>query len=224
MSPPLNLPPTSALIARELRKPTLIFVCRTPIAVSQTAIGDQGINQLMNETGNATQTFPVEGDAPAKPLAPMDCLRRIKSISGLTWEALANEVFDVAPRSLHNWADGKAMNLEHEKHVYAVLSALEGIDPGNPVVMRRLLLQVDARGMTFANRLMMLEYSEVVKGLSEVAQQHRMVAALPSAAVIHDRISDLPAISFWDDTPLAQTTRKRRIAPQGPDIVRKKKS
>lgn len=73
-------------------------------------------------------------------LAPVYTLRKIRRISGLTWEELSIAM-DVSKRTLHLWDAGQALSQKHLKHLHRVAGLMERLDKGNPVHLRNLLLK-----------------------------------------------------------------------------------
>ena len=73
-------------------------------------------------------------------LAPVCTLRRIRRISGLTWEELSTAM-DVSKRTLHLWDAGQALSQKHLQHLHRVAGLMERLDKGNPVHLRNLLLK-----------------------------------------------------------------------------------
>lgn len=75
-----------------------------------------------------------------KTLAPVYILRRIRRLSGLTWEELSIAM-NVSKRSLHLWDSGEAISQRHLKHLHLVAGLMDRLDKGNPVHLRNLLLK-----------------------------------------------------------------------------------
>ena len=66
----------------------------------------------------------------------------IRRLSGLTWEELA-DLFDVSRRSVHHWANGKAITAKHDRMIRDMLAAVRHLDRGNRAGTRALLLTID---------------------------------------------------------------------------------
>ncbi len=66
----------------------------------------------------------------------------IRRRSGLLWEEQA-DLFEVPPRTIHQWASGKTVSATQSKAIRGVLAAIRHIDRGEQKLTRALLLTVD---------------------------------------------------------------------------------
>lgn len=73
-------------------------------------------------------------------LAPGHVLRRLRRLTGLTWEELSIAMH-VSKRSLHLWDAGQPLSQKHLAHLHRVAGLVDRLAKGNPVHMRNLLLK-----------------------------------------------------------------------------------
>lgn len=73
-------------------------------------------------------------------LAPDYLLRKVRKLTGLTWEELSIAL-NVSKRSLHSWDAGQPLSQKHLAHLHRVAGLVERLAKGNPVHMRYLLLK-----------------------------------------------------------------------------------
>ncbi len=97
----------------------------------------------------------------------------IRRLSGLTWEELS-DLFDVSRRSLHHWANGKALSAQNDQLVRRVLSVLRAISGGVNSQTRAFLLTSDDVGTIPLELLKNGKFEEVLSRastLEEVTQK-----------------------------------------------------
>lgn len=70
----------------------------------------------------------------------------LRRLSGLTWEQIAR-LFGVDRRSLHFWANGKALSAGNEERLHRLLATLRRLDRGRASENRALLLQAHPGGV-----------------------------------------------------------------------------
>jgi hypothetical protein len=73
-------------------------------------------------------------------MVPVSILRRVRSVSGLTWGELSTAM-DVSRRTLHHWDSGEGLSQKHLQRLHDLAGLLERVNPGNPVYLRNLLLK-----------------------------------------------------------------------------------
>ena len=83
-----------------------------------------------------------------------EAVMEIRRRSGLTWEELA-DLFDVSRRSVHNWANGKAVRAGHDRTIRKMLAAVRRLDRSDRGAARALLLT--AHGATGISTLDLLK-------------------------------------------------------------------
>lgn len=110
----------------------------------------------------------------AKQISASQALQEIKATSGLTWQQLAR-VFDVAPRSLHLWMDGEALDSGHEERLYRLLKAVRDLPYATPFQNRTFLLAPRADG-TIPFDLLVEGKDEALKTLREEHPGRRITA------------------------------------------------
>lgn len=88
-------------------------------------------------------------------------IMELRRLSGLTWEQLAT-LFDVARRSLHFWASGKAVNAPNEERLRRVLAVVRKADRGFAAMNRALLLE-DRDGVVPFDLLARGEYETFIE-------------------------------------------------------------
>jgi DNA-binding transcriptional regulator YiaG len=115
-----------------------------------------------------------------KQISAPTALQEIKATSGLTWQQLAR-VFDVAPRSLHLWMDGEALDSGHEERLYRLLKAVRDLPYATPFQNRTFLLAPRADG-TIPFDFLVEGKDEALKTLPE-KQPARQITA-------EERVSD----------------------------------
>ncbi len=72
--------------------------------------------------------------------SPTYLLRRIRSLSWLSWEELSIPM-RVSKRTLHLWSSGQPIRQDHLRHLHLVANLIDRLDKGNPVHLRGLLLK-----------------------------------------------------------------------------------
>ncbi len=155
----------------------MIYLQESPRAPLGSGTG----SQLPNQQGNPGRLFGVfslmEGTGtsplfisryreerkrqepvPAFP-SPIVLLRRIRSISGWTWEELATAL-GVSRRALHHWDAGGSLSRKHLERLHRLAGVLRGLDTGNPLQMRNLLM-MDLGGTNALSLLGAERWSEV---------------------------------------------------------------
>ncbi len=68
-----------------------------------------------------------------------DELIELKQRSGLTWDQLAG-CFGVARRTLHNWARGEGITVQHEERLRSLSALIRALGPGTPASIRAGLM------------------------------------------------------------------------------------
>jgi len=79
----------------------------------------------------------------ARAVTTAEAVLEIRRRSGLTWEELS-ELFGVSRRSVHHWANGKTVTMEHDREIRGVLKAIHRIDEGSQAATRDRLLTIGA--------------------------------------------------------------------------------
>jgi hypothetical protein len=91
-----------------------------------------------------------------------DAIFELKRLTGLTWEELAT-LLSVTRRSLHLWANGRAINTVNERHVRDLLMTMRDLDRGTARENRALLLAPLRDGdMTVGDLLRDREFNNAV--------------------------------------------------------------
>jgi DNA-binding transcriptional regulator YiaG len=88
-------------------------------------------------------------------------IAELRRLSGLTWDQLAR-LFKVSRRSLHLWANGKAMTSSHEERLQRVLAVVRKIDRGSASENRTLLVGAREDGDIPLDLLAARNYDRVV--------------------------------------------------------------
>jgi hypothetical protein len=106
-------------------------------------------------------------------------VHELRRLSGLTWQELS-ELFAVSRRTMHLWASGKAMTLEHEKRLHRICAVLRHIDRGESRVNRHALLHVGASQLSPFELLRegLYEKAKSLAGRGVVRPERRQKAAL----------------------------------------------
>lgn len=118
---------------------TSMLVVSGAMAVHPTAATDvpQYLNRLYEWSAHSTATGSVQRQTTESTRRAITELRRI---SGLTWDQLAR-MFGVNRRSIHFWASGKALSVQHEAHLRRALDVIRRTDRGSAQLNRAALLQ-----------------------------------------------------------------------------------
>lgn len=137
-------------------------------------------------------TLPAQGHTSSNPEEPSSLRRfesttagprlarsdtviaRIRQLSGLTWEQLA-QVCGTSRRTLHLWASGRRMHTANEERLLRILGILQHIDGGSSDQNRRRLLEVQGDGTRIVDL--------IARGLlDEAAEAVDLVPDSPPAA------------------------------------------
>ena len=78
------------------------------------------------------------GNVPRRTEITSAGIAELRRLGGLTWEQVA-ELFGVSRRSVHFWASGKPMTVEHEQQLGRILDVLRGAGGSADTVRARLL-------------------------------------------------------------------------------------
>lgn len=117
----------------------------TPVNLRAIAMGSGTGTGGFNETSlrDIVKSFGV--DVP--PVATAAAIRRLHTISGLTWEELAR-LFGVSRRAVHAWATGSRMNATHAARLSTLASAFASLDTGESKKTRARLMDPTASGQS----------------------------------------------------------------------------
>ena len=86
----------------------------------------------------------------------------LRRISGLTWDQLA-QIFGVSRRTMHLWASGKPMTVEHETKLHRITAFVHKISRGDARRTRAALLSVGREGVSALELLEQCHYKEAEK-------------------------------------------------------------
>lgn len=98
--------------------------------------------------------------APRETPSPRKILHQLHRWSGLTWDQIA-DLFGVDRRSVHFWSNGRALNAEHEEHLFLLWAAFRYIDRGFAPANRAALLNPREDGVRPMDLLTQRRYAEV---------------------------------------------------------------
>ncbi len=115
------------------------------------------------ETTFENSCYYVEGTSQA--------IMELRRLSGLTWDQIAR-IFGVNRRSVHFWANGKAMNQLHEEKLHTVLAVVRKIDTGSASANRSALLSCDSQGRSPVDMLRDANFTDIfsVIGVSKTSR------------------------------------------------------
>lgn len=123
---------TSGVLRNKAGTSLMLGLCLTLPSQSHTSSNP--------DDSNALSCFESTSAGPR--LARSDNLiARIRQLSGLTWEQLA-QVCGTSRRTLHLWASGRRMHTSNEERLLRILGILQHIDGGSSDQNRRRLLEV----------------------------------------------------------------------------------
>ncbi len=97
---------------------------------------------------------------------------RLRRLSGLTWDQIAR-IFEVDRRSVHFWANGKAMSQKREEKLYRVLDVIQKIDTGSASSNRSALLGRHSQGRSPLEMLRDSDFDEAMQaiGIKDVSRK-----------------------------------------------------
>lgn len=130
-------------------------------------------------------------------VAPVYLLRKIRRISGLTWEELSIAM-GVTRRTLHLWDAGQELSQKHLNHLHRVAGLLDRLDRGNPVLMRNHLLK-DFEGQNALSMLKEGNYSQVESLLAATPAFPKFID-LPETEARRRRPLGSPLASYRDQS------------------------
>ena len=96
--------------------------------------------------------------------ATRQAVMELRRVSGLTWDHLAS-IFDVSRRSVHNWANGKAMTQANEEKLHEILSVARRIDTGSATSNRSAFLSRDSSGRSPLEMLADSAFSDAINAI-----------------------------------------------------------
>jgi DNA-binding transcriptional regulator YiaG len=91
--------------------------------------------EIMQQSATASQTVVVELSSHQ---TTAHKVRELHRISGLSWKQIA-DLFEVSSRSLHLWANGNSMTLQHEQTLETVYQFIQQLDTGHTRENKRWL-------------------------------------------------------------------------------------
>lgn len=164
-------------------QPPVVVVC---VMNKEWVLSGGNYNWPQRGTGHITPA-----DVPSASLCPTtkDAIREVKATSGLTWQQIAS-IFEVSPRTMHNWADGSGIDSVHESQLRKVLDVIECGGNHSPVLNRRFLVSVLPSGRTPLELLAAGEYASVKAAM--VAYSSRSHQNLASGDMLSGRGQTLP--------------------------------
>jgi transcriptional regulator with XRE-family HTH domain len=105
-------------------------------------------------------------------------IARIRQLSGLTWEQLA-QVCGTSRRTLHLWASGRRMNAANEERLLHILAILQHIDTGSADRNRRRLLEVGHDGVSIVD---LIERGLFDRAAEAAGSPSQLTSVAPEAA------------------------------------------
>lgn len=145
-------------------------------------------------------------------------IKELKAKSGLTWDRLG-QIFAVSRRTLHNWADGKAINSENHEKLMNVILCLDKVSQGNAGLNRRMLLI--ARGGIIPIDLLIQgkfkEFHDLLQGVKltkprELSAEEKHARAPVAPALLMGTRSD--PVHEQPDRP-RRKAKTKRVLPDG---------
>lgn len=126
----------------------------------------------MSASGGGWVESRDEGAEPAYETT-REAISELRRLSGLTWEQLG-EIFAVSRRSVHCWASGKPLNVEHEKRLLRALYIVRTAARGDARSTRSALLDVE-HGTSAFDLLVQGRFEEARARLGQGAGRPRPV-------------------------------------------------
>jgi transcriptional regulator with XRE-family HTH domain len=107
----------------------------------------------------------------------------LRRISGLTWDQLAR-IFGVSRRTMHLWASGKLMTVEHETKLHRITAFVHKARRGDARRTRAALLSVGEEGFSALELLEQCRYKEAEKvaGIGTGSPQRPLPSPLSAEA------------------------------------------
>ena len=141
-----------------------------------------------------------------KPPSAQMALQEIKSTTGLTWQQLAR-FFNVRPRSLHLWMDGKALDSIHRERLYRVLAIIRKLPFSEAFKNRTLLLSPQADGKILLDLLASGDDDAFVARVAGTPPDAN-VGKMPSADTQRPLLPSILMDAAQDTLHVSQTRRR----------------
>lgn len=113
-----------------------------PATANTYAQGSMAMWATIAPCAERTATGPIGQMDHMHAESTAEAIMEIRRRSGLTWEELG-DLFEVSRRSVHHWANGKAVSARHDRMIRRMLAAVRYLDRGDRERTRALLLTVD---------------------------------------------------------------------------------
>jgi len=126
-----------------------------------------------------------------RPQSSTAAIYEVRRITGLSWDQLAR-LFGVSRRSVHFWANGKALNSDNEEHLYRLLATAKQIDRGSVSETRAAILRANDRGVIAFDLLAARRYDDALMILSTGQSRARPTLAPLSAEARKARAAPPP--------------------------------
>lgn len=190
---------------------------------SEGTIAEYGVWEMpRGDTTSGPVVFAAEAAAnsdTASAVGPE--IFEIRKLSGLTWDELAN-LFNVARRSVHLWANGKPINSANEMKVGRLLAAFRRMDRGEARENRKLIFSPSPVGGLMFDLLRRGDFDAFDDLVGEGSERHLPVGCLSPEAAAARRPQPVHILmdARADEQPVSrgQFVRAGRIRPrQRPD-------
>ena len=175
--------------------------------------------------GTGSQRIVIQEQRPEPALAREVCnqsmivpeyvLRRLRMLSGLTWEELSIAM-DVSKRALHLWDAGNPLKQKHLAHLHRVSGLVERLASGNPVHLRNLLLK-DLGGTNGLTLLRERRYDLVERQLA-TERAFPVIHELPAGEFRKRLPSGVPISSYLESETMAPVQSKPLKAIKPPKL------
>jgi DNA-binding transcriptional regulator YiaG len=134
-------------------------------------------------------------------------IMELRRLSGLTWDQLGR-LFQVARRTVHFWASGKALNAVNQEKLYRILETVREIDKGGAAANLATLFSSPRAGVTHFDLLRDGRYAEVIASIGE-GEGYRIPTLRPISS--DARMLRAPSVRPEDLADALQDTIHRNV-------------
>lgn len=133
----------------------------------------------------------------------------IRRLAAFTWEEIA-QIFDVSPKTVHNWISGKVVNAKNEQRISRVLATLKRVYKGQSSLTRKALFDSGADGKIPFDLIKNQDFEEVEQRLGINDTSSDISLSPISVTALSERRPQNP-MSLLDTYPDVQVkTRKSK--------------
>lgn len=164
-------------------------------------------------TSSSAHVISLE-PAICRELSGNELLYEVKRLSGLSWELIA-QLVGVSRRSVHNWASGENINLEHNQRLGRILTTMRFIDNGDTERNTALLMSPANNSSTYFELMKAGHYDEVKslagKGSGRPVPRSTPRESVFSALGMSSFAEELDSLTTDDMSPGSDVSRKPKL-------------